>query len=141
MTQPFAELSFNRMFCSLHGEPFREQWPRGAILFQLKGLQAVLEKDGDDLKGLVAIVKAPEDPNTRGLELLLDRKPVCCRLPRDRLLALYTETGIGKKARCVSCHRKQLGTSLRSRQSDESVITIPHVCFSCLVFRAYEGHS
>lgn len=136
----YAELGFSRMFCALHGEPFRAEWPKGAIIFQLTGLREVLDENAEELASLMLPTDEPDAAGPRSVERLLDRKPMCCRLKRERLVELYTGAAIGRKARCVACHKKQLGTSLLTRpdpRSSETVV-IPHVCFRCLAFRAVD---
>jgi hypothetical protein len=75
---PKITLTFTEMFCSIHGEPFREQWPKGVALAQLGMFNAALRDD--------RIIEAcGRDENGKGDGRQLNRVlrefgPMCCFL-------------------------------------------------------------
>ena len=123
--------------CAQHGEPFRDEWPKGALLFMVYGFQKLMEipatqevcNDEDKL-----IFKAK-------LEAYLDNKPLCCRLDSLVLLGLYAqiheEIGLWKHAKCQNCGTMQLGSTYQvlaeKRWGKSKVIKYHHICFNCII--------
>ena len=133
---PVIELSFDRMFCAIHGEPFREQWPRDAVIFQLRAIEFLLHDEptrteAAQLAGLAT--GTPPDPKM--IEAVLDKRPACCRLGGERLLEVYefqhANKGIGAKGFCPNCGRFALGAPYRNN-TPSGVQRLPHVCFRCV---------
>jgi hypothetical protein len=128
--QPTINMEFHRCFCAVHGEPFREQWPKGYVSFVLPAMQAVLEQEG---------FRAYAGGDVEKINELLDQRPVCCRLSPDRLCQAYVESGVGVQGKCVCCGNRGPGTPY-------SMATFPggpaerhkHVCFLCVVHRIRE---
>ena len=130
-------LDFARIFCGRHGEPFRAQWPKGAIIFQIEGVQQWLSTPE------VAIeIEKLGLSFEKGVEHLLASVPLCCRLS-DRsvadLLALYVRSGVGVVARCAVCREKKLGAPYKLRMNGQTT-TLPHACFSCVCTRMVAAH-
>ena len=122
--RPQVNLTFERMLCARHGEPFRAQWPKGYPIFMVHAFQAVASKPE---------VAAAVEGDITGLERLLDEKPACERLTRDELLALYGDAGIGKVAECVNCKRAALGTPYSTSGPAGRVTAAQHICFECVL--------
>jgi hypothetical protein len=118
-------LKHDRVFCPLHGEPFRAQYPKGVPIFTVKAFQTATGIEGvwskaKELTGLA-------EPQVKALELVFDLKPICCWLSKGQLHALYVEANIGTARRCQVCNRKGLGTEYKTQQRDYS-----HLCFGCV---------
>lgn len=127
------------MFCAIHGEPFREEWPRGGMLFQLKAIEALFAMDAlwEEIRAHTG--RDPGPSSKEEIEAALDRKPVCCRLSGDTLLETYrwqhAQGGIGRKGFCSGCGAFGLGASYRFVHSGGAIKTLPHVCFACVAKR------
>lgn len=129
------EMTFERLFCSRHGEPFRADWPKGyAAAFV--AMMEMMFKDEGVLKAAAA--KGVDEDGNAKVELLpavLDELPLCCRLGNRKLLQVYLQAhktaGLGAKTRCEVCGRlRQPGTKYTT--ASESV---GHVCFACVLTR------
>lgn len=121
-------LDHKRALCQLHGEPFHARWPLGFAVFMVKGFQAAtaiadIWEEARRLHGLAA----DADLDAKKLELVFDVRPICCRVSREALRALYVDCAIGVTRRCSVCNRKGLGTVYRSQQQD-----FAHLCFNCV---------
>lgn len=123
-------LKHSRLFCALHGEPFRSQWPKGFVIAMVKGFQMFTAIDGvwDEARRLHGL-GADIDLIPKHLEIVMDARPICCRIARTLLLELYKETGIGTMARCKICGRKSLGTPYEATNLGK----LKHLCFDCVV--------
>lgn len=133
-----VNLVSNRVICQRHGEPFRSQWPKGYLVFGLEGLYYLLNEDKrlfDD----AARLKVGDEPVQRGIERALDEKPVCCRLPTDKVMSGYMKSGIGRRGRCEVCKDMSVGTSFKAN-SRRGVIDFDHVCFHCVLHAFREDH-
>lgn len=128
------KITFERLFCARHGEPFRYEWPKGFPTAMMMLVQAVMEleetqKDGREIAGVPDGV----DLDILILEKVLDKKPACCRLPPKQMLQIYLDihkqAGLGKVSRCQVCKLQKLGTPYRTRHESKK-----HVCFSCVLF-------
>jgi len=145
MPKDFLDCTHPRMFCPMHGEPFRESWPKGGMIFQLMAMKEVIgtpewNREYDVLVP-PPLVKPdpPPPPNYRAMEKLLDKRPVCCRLPPDRLLAIMLEAmttaKVGVSARCLHCNRQRLGSPYRNFDLRTGTTrTIKHLCLHCVVY-------
>jgi hypothetical protein len=118
-------MSFERALCAIHGAAFRDQWPRGFGVFMVRIFLEVTAVDGvwDEAKRL----SGKDDRSPKDLELVLDVKPGCCRVPKARLLAVFEECGVGVLRRCKTCGKKRLGTPITATNASWS-----HVCFTCI---------
>jgi hypothetical protein len=136
----FVEMTFTRMFCPVHGEPFREQWPRGAALFQLPaiahifGLQDFWAELDRRFPG-----EASEAEFRSRVGVMFDLKPVCCRLGPAKLLEFYVwqheQGGIGRRGFCCSPHCNgtlAFGTAFKQALPNGRVEIVPHICFRCV---------
>lgn len=142
--RPVVDLSFERMFCGIHGEPFRERWPRGALIFQLAALKHVLGTqefwDENDQRFGGKSSPDAEIPHAQ-IEQLLDIQPLCCRLDKAKLLELYeyqhASGGIGIKSFCFApaCGAFALGAPFLQAVPGGGRQRIGHVCFRCIAFR------
>lgn len=128
--KPSLEITPERVICSLHGEPFREQWPKGYSEMVVAAIDHVLDSDGfrGDAKNLCA--EGVEKPGVREMTAALDLLPVCCRLTSDQLLKAYKAAKIGRTKRCKLCGKKREGTHFRT-----TTVEFRHVCFICVVGR------
>lgn len=109
------DLDHKRLFCSLHGEPYRENWPRGFAIAAVELARTVLDANLD----------VAGDP--RAVEALLDAKPACCRVGPARLRVVYETSAIGVNARCKCCRRVGLGTVYKTQER-----RYEHLCFVCV---------
>ena len=120
-------LSFERVFCSRHGEPLRSAWPAGYPI--------VLAKLFDDVfrqrETLAEARKASgeDKPDPKLIESLLDVTPLCCRVSDRRMVEIYKYAGFGVKAKCSNCRRKRLGAPYKTTISSRT-----HVCFDCVIY-------
>lgn len=140
--QPFIELTFERMFCGIHGEPFREQWPRGAVIFQLKAFTILVEDATfwEELERRFGLdVDASDEQRHERMGKMFDVRPLCCRLG-DKLVDVYVwqyeNKGIGVPGFCCNphCGSFALGAPFKQKLPDGRVDRIPHICFRCVAF-------
>lgn len=135
--RPLIDLSQRRMFCSIHGEPFREQWPRGALIFQCKALEVIF-KDSSFWDEIEARFGPAKPVPASSIEAVLDSRPVCCRLGGDRLLETYewqyANKGIGTQGFCQAprCGRFAPGAPMLFKPPGRDAQRTPHVCFQCV---------
>lgn len=132
--RPMIMLEHAQVWCPRHGEPFRTKWPQGALIFQVRGFTEVATQEFAieiDRLGLTF---------EQGVEHLLSSVPICCRLPTDKLLALYAEAGIGEERTCDVCGERALGAPYRVRL-DDGVHELAHACFSCVCTRMVSTRS
>ena len=123
---PTIELSVQRVTCPRHGEPFRARWPKGWPRFTLAVIRALLEEPtfAETLGGDIAAVNAA-----------LDVRPACERVSPDVLRAAYRDCGIGTRARCVVCRRRDRVGTPYSRRVGGQTVDDAHVCFDCVLTR------
>lgn len=129
---------FEHWLCTLHAEPFRERWPKGMAAIVLMVIEEVLQ-DPELWATADAIVAARPELSKpfEGVREALADVPACCRVPPERLLRLYVESGIGRSWRCKACRRWGRGTKLRNADPRTLEVSIVrHVCFRCVVYRA-----
>ena len=121
-------LEFKRVLCQVHGSPFRPAWPTGYMIFMVRAFQEVTAVPGvwDDARRLAGVPDGVAVP-PKAIELVLDVRPACCRLPAKKLAALYEECKIGRQARCKVCHRKAMGTPIEAAN-----VAYSHCCFLCV---------
>lgn len=125
--QPAIALSISRVCCPLHGEPFREEWPKGWMPFSLMLLRAALATP-------TLIDEAEQDVNL--INGALDRTPLCERVEPEVLMEAYTDCGLGRMARCDNCGVPRQGVVMLLTQPGNVVPTrLDHVCFDCIVTR------
>ena len=118
-----------QVVCMRHGEPFREQWPKGYMLFLLEAFDKILGPDGDLARRDKVWAGKPDDSHAMDvthIESAFTRKPMCCWLTRDELLELYIKSEIGKRKFCAVCRELRLGTPITT-----ALRKYPHVCFEC----------
>lgn len=135
--KPMIVMSFSRVFCALHGEPFRPTWPKGAIIMQLRlfeqtfGVKASKDMHDKLFAEARKLCKLDDDAkiDIEHMHAVMDKKPLCCRVTPGQLEKLYEESGVGTRAKCVHCHRKRLGTPYTTSNLPEP---LSHLCFNCL---------
>lgn len=132
---PRIELELDQVVCYRHGEPFRENWPRGFPSFSVKLLEIALKDDAmiQELGGDLGKVREA-----------CKRLPLCERVPPSVLLHLYHEVEIGKRARCVHCREIREGTPYNVTNRETGQIEQQgHLCFYCVVtaVEEHEGES
>jgi hypothetical protein len=127
--KPTVMLLPKRVMCGKHGEPFRAKWPDGYASFVIEGIQALMAW------GPFAEV-AGGDVNT--VNRLLDACPMCCRLPRDKLFALYLKANEFQQylvtARCDGCGVVGPGTPYRHKDC-QKMKEFGHLCLDCVLDR------
>ena len=113
------ELTFDRVACQLHGEPFRATWPNGWPVFAVFLLKHLVN---------TGFAHAP----VPDVEAKLDELPACCRVPDDVLLEAYAHSGIGSLLCCTNCETIALGAPFSFAKGGREV-TLDHLCFDCVV--------
>lgn len=117
-----------RMCCSLHGEPFRAQYPKGVPIFMVHSFQMVTAIPGIWEEARRIAGAAPDtELHPKTMEAVLDVKPICCRLTRKQLFDCYIESKVGTMGRCRVCHRKGIGTEYKTATQ-----FFAHLCFECV---------
>jgi hypothetical protein len=105
------DMSNERMTCPVHGEPFREHWPKGYGVYCVWTLRALLNNpafiaDVERLGGDYG-----EDFKL-GVERALDELPACCRLGPVLLFSAYhaaqEATAVWRPSSlCVACGQRE----------------------------------
>ena len=126
-TMPTISLTAERICCTKHLEPFRDNWPHGFETFGEYLLDAYTHDKGVDRLSVL------RDEDARAIEAELDRHPLCELVGPADLEAAYLFSGIGRQARCMSCGEDQWGTKLLTRGADGVITTHKHICFTCLI--------
>jgi hypothetical protein len=81
--KPQVELTWD-LWCARHLEPYRAKWPQGASVAMMMLF--------DTAARMEAVAEAA-DHNTEKLTDALQRfKPLCCFIPHDKLLDIYSQT-------------------------------------------------
>lgn len=119
-----------RMICARHGEPFRSLWPKGYAMFAVEGMRRL---DPEQIKKDIIKARLEGTSIKQQYEYLLDKKPLCCRLGDEKMLAFYTEAELGRPGRCEICHERRLGGPLRVRNFWKRAKFHNHVCHVCLL--------
>lgn len=132
-------------YCGRHGEVFRAEWPKGAIFTQVKMFERLIgvkasKELSEQLWAEAARLLGRTDtseplPLREGLEALLNKKPMCCRLGDKVMRKLYDGAGIGTVGRCQVCKRKNrkcVPIQARSAPGVEPH-TMERVCFDCVL--------
>lgn len=124
--EPELTLSFDRTFCSTHGEVYRAHWPSGAYVAGLLMFEILVnsEKFLEECRE----VGGCEKPTIADLEAVLDKKPSCCRMGRDQLMQVFLRSQVGIRAKCKGCNRKRIGTPYKTATQEFS-----HLCFDCVL--------
>lgn len=125
--RPSIELTIGRVCCPLHGEVFREEWPKGWMPFSLTLLQAALGSE----------TLADEAEQSEGwLNAALDRLPLCERVDAAVLEQAYVDCGLGRVSSCENCRREAQGVVMRVLEPGAKVPRrLDHVCFECITTR------
>jgi hypothetical protein len=129
--RPPIELEVGRVMCPVHGEPFRRRWPSGYPGFVLYAFEALVARP--DFQEATGGDQAKIGP-------LLDRVPMCCRLPKEVLYAVYRRVQeqfhVWHLGRCRVCDRRDaVGGPIKVPRGGGRVRTIDHVCLRCAAFR------
>jgi hypothetical protein len=115
------DLSFERVVCPRHGEPFRATWPTGFVTFSLNLFEALS-------KGV-----SPEEADS--IQDMIDARPLCELVNAFDLLHAYQTSGIGVVGLCFICGTERAGTEYTTKTSASKLEVYPHMCFECVVFR------
>lgn len=121
---PQLEMTFDRVFCSRHGEPLRAAWPAGYGMAVLEMFR-ILNEDEAFQKECGGEVQ--------NIGEALDKKPMCCRLSQKQMLRVYLlaaekSEDFGKEGTCSGCGGRKMGTPYRTSTEDHQ-----HICFECVV--------
>ena len=128
VSNPQIELTPERCFCALHGEPYRADWPSGAPIAMIRLFEVVLESR-EIRRRRFAGELVDDDALTAMVAEVLDETPACCRISPATLRSIYVDSGVGVKASCEACGKLELGTPFRTAQGQ-----FGHVCFDCVLF-------
>lgn len=128
--KPALVFELRNVVCSLHGEMFRKDWPRGYAVFSALAIDVIFKH--------TKFLEACRGDVTNA-QKLLNQIPICCRLPKDQLLRLYevvsTELDMWRPGICDICHDVARGGQMMRHVGAMQSDTIPHVCLRCLVYR------
>jgi len=84
--KPRVEMLWRRDWCARHLEPFRAEWPRGAVTAMIMLYNAAVQ--------MPAIVDAAAGDSAR-IEAAFERfKPLCCFVDAGTLAAIYSKAGV-----------------------------------------------
>lgn len=119
-------LTFDRVLCSRHGEPFRSKWPAGYALAMLEITRWLLASES---------FQEACEKDVAKIEELLDEQPACCRLPQKELMRVYSLAAeatkdFGRMAPCDACGMRKIGTPYSTRTAKHD-----HICFECVIYR------
>lgn len=126
-----VNLDHDRVVCDVHGEPFRRYWPTGYAIFVVRGFELLAAHE---------FFQREAKRSVEGINECLSRLPICCRLPRAELVALYLEVN-GKTSqwpddRCHMCDEYAVGTPVECKAGGKQ-LTLPHVCFECIAKKRF----
>lgn len=147
--QDRVDLDFKRMFCSRHGEPFRQEWPKGALKTQTSMVERLIVKASaeesaklrEEARRLLDRPAEAAISNKEMLEALFSKKPMCCRLGDKIMRGLWERAGIGRVGRCVVCRRKNrkcVEVKMRTSTAGDTQ-TLDRVCFDCVLRHLHNG--
>jgi len=130
-----TELNTERCLCNLHGQPFRDKWPSGWVMWVTFGFKRY-DEDG----GFLWLTEKDKIKRARLIEGHLDEKPLCCRLGQQRVYETYRQiqkqTGKPwKRAKCQVCKRFQWGGRIKTNSKTMGPQNFKHLCLYCVVFR------
>jgi hypothetical protein len=145
--------------CARHLEPFRARWPEGFAALTLMAigfLQGVPPTPDEAV--LKAAIEADElDPATRefwerdmaiaGIPItdearrssrmieVLTARPICERVTREQLAAMYRSSVMARPGECRLCGETKPGApySARTGVRGNELTKWPHVCFDCVL--------
>lgn len=124
MNNPKVQLEVTDVICSLHGEPFREDWPKGYGLASVKLFEEFAQ---------LADVHAYTGGKAEKLPAAVaEFGPLCCAVGRNIMKKVYLNSGIEQFGKCRVCGAVEKGAAIRVREEDE-VRMIEHVCFNCVL--------
>lgn len=124
------ELTRERALCPVHGEVFRDEWPRGFPIFMVTAFQAVTAIEGiwDEARRRSGITDATAKLSPKTLEAVFDARPMCCRLPPRVLARLIEDARKGRRGWCRVCGEKRAGEAIQT----SNLGRIPHICYGCV---------
>jgi len=135
------DLTPEKVICGRHGEMFAANWPNGYPVFAALAFECLLfqETFQTEVRGLCGSGGVDE---IDAAEALLGTKPVCCRLPKDDLLAIYLEvhkkSGVFEPAVCALCGKRGPGAPYRKvppgSPLSDAADARSHVCVRCVCF-------
>jgi hypothetical protein len=127
--QNALSLTFERLLCAKHGEPFRPEWPRGYAHYAARYLGHI---PIEQVKTEITAAGLYGKPIPDQMGFLLDRKPLCCRLGNDKMLEIYDVLELGRLAFCPVCHQNRRGGEVKIHNFWGRPKKYPHICFGCL---------
>lgn len=131
---------FEHVWCPLHGEPFRADYPAGFPVATVQLLQAALELD-DLIADAAESSPGSEAPRVEAALPALERKRACCRVTPETLLDVYRGARDDWPLElCDLCGDEAHGAPyVRDVSAEQGVAgateTFAHVCFACVVGR------
>lgn len=132
--EPRIELDpFEHVWCAVHGEPFRAQYPKGIGVGTMKMFETVTELD--EVWERARELTGEDEPDASVIPQVLVEKRACCRVGADTLKRVYRQSGIGINGVCGFCNLFKLGTRYEIKAAGAAKKELPHVCFDCVVER------
>jgi hypothetical protein len=121
-TKPMSAFEPSQVVCARHCEPFRLKWPDGYASFSTSAISFVLADPAfmQEIEGNFGLTGRA-----------LSRKPVCCRLPPDKLVQFYLDARIGSIAHCLACGARREGTPFYF-EGPQGTELLSHLCFHCI---------
>ena len=116
-----VELTFDRVVCSRHGEPFRSGWPSGFPTLSI----AIFE----DLTHRRGIRRDRWQAHGAHQCSSFIARPSVQRMAKATLLGAYVQSDVGTSAVCDVCDLEGLGTPYRTQQQ-----VYGHMCFECVIY-------
>lgn len=123
--QTQVELSFNRVVCARHGEPFRDTWPSFFPAFAMALFEELAK---------LPIFEEVIGKRSQLVAEALDHSPICERVDGYTLLGAYIKSGLGHPDTCGGCGLFGQGTPYMTQNADGQLFRYPHLCFDCVVF-------
>ena len=118
------DLTYQRVACSQHAEPFRADWPVGFPEFALQLF--------DEVTPMIA-VETPGTPDAAAtIEAALDEIPLCERVSRTTLIRVYIASGIGSDDVCQICNQPEIGVQYSTRSANGEIKHWKHIGFRCI---------
>lgn len=120
-------MTWDRTFCTRHGQPFREATTREVANFLIKGLFKL------DLFGKAPAGLALGD-TVGWVALQLSDLPLCCRLENGDLLIAVLGSKAWPVLPCAHCKNTREGGPYESTGPDRKLQVLRHVCLWCVIW-------
>ncbi len=119
-----VDLTYERVLCPQHGEPFRTDWPDGFLEMSKVLFEALIKDRAFETIG----------GNRMLIHEALDRSPICERVDKQALYGAYLMAGFGTVAVCSVCGDRAAGAPYQAQVSAATTNHYPHLCFRCVVY-------